>query len=128
MAFSFSKRFNKERLFSIDTSNFDYCTLEELYNEALEEAGGDIEAANSYEYTICGVYINTKGNFEPAPVIALDDRYVNLPAHLTKTCEDMLRDPQCIRAINEGRCGFSIYKYTQKRYNKECYSVHWCDL
>lgn len=128
MAFSFSKRFNKERLFNIDTSNFDYYSLEELYNESLEEAAGDIETANQYEYTICGVYINTKGNFEPAPVIALDDRYVNLPAHLTKACEDMLRDPQCIRAINEGRCGFSIYKYTQKRYNKECYSVRWCDL
>lgn len=128
MAFSFSKKFNKERLFNIDTSNFDYYTLEELYNEALEEAGGDIEAANNYEYTICGVYINTKGNFDPAPVIALEDRYVNLPAHLTNTCENMLHDPQCIKAINEGRCGFSIYKYTQKRYNKECYSVRWCDL
>lgn len=128
MAFSFSKRFNKERLFPIDTSDFEYSSLEELYNEALEESGGDVDEANEKEYTVRGVYINTKGNFDPAPVLALDDRYVNLPSHMTDVCQDMLKDAQCIRAINEGHCGFTIYQYVQKRYNRVCYSVRWCDL
>lgn len=128
MAFSFGKRFNKERLFTVDTSDFEYYSLEDLWNESLNESGGDIEAANSQKYTICGVYINTKGKFDPAPVIALDDRYVNLPAHMTEVCEAMLNDAQCIRAINEGRCGFTIYQYTQKRFGKECYSVRWIDM
>ena len=128
MAFSFGKRFNKERLFDIDTSDFEYYSLEDLWEESLEEEEGDVEAANDRRYTICGIYINTKGNFDPAPVIALEDRYVNLPSHMTETCQDMLKDAQCIRAINEGRCGFTIYKYTQKRFNKECYSVRWVDV
>lgn len=128
MAFSFSKRYNKERLFSVDTSDFEYFSLEELYNQSLEEAGGDIEEANSTEYVICGVYINSKGNYDPAPVLALEDRYVNLPAHMTDTCEAMLKDPACIKAINEGRCGFTIYTYTQKRFGKVCYSVKWIDI
>ena len=29
--FSFSKKYNTERMFDIDTSNFDYKSLEELY-------------------------------------------------------------------------------------------------
>ncbi len=128
MAFSFSKRYNKERLFNVDTSDFEYVSLEDLYKQSLDEAGGDVDEANAKEYTICGVYINTKGNFDPAPVIATDDCYVNLPVHMTEMCEAMLKDPQCIKAINEGRCGFTIYQYEQKRYRKLCYSVRWIDM
>ena len=47
--FNFSK-FNKERLFDIDTSDFEYTNLEELYN-----ANG----AN-FVYELRGVYIGTK--------------------------------------------------------------------
>jgi hypothetical protein len=128
MAFSFGKRFNKEKLFNVDTSEFEYYSLEDLYLESLDEAEGDIDSANEKKYTIRGVYINTKGLYDPAPVLALDDRYVNLPAHMTGVCEEMLKDPQTIKAINAGCCGFTIYQYTQKRYDKECYSVRWCDM
>lgn len=126
MAFSFAKRYNIERKFDIDTSDFDYCSLEELYNEI----GGDEECA----FEICGVYINNSTKFEnkqgvkEAPILALKDRYVNLPAHLTPTCKAMLEDKNCINAINEGKCGFTIYRYIQKRFGTECYGVKWVDL
>lgn len=120
MAFSFGKKYNVERKFDIDTSEFDYCSLEDLY----EMTGEDPEAT----FEIRGVYINSKGNFDDAPVIAIEDRYVNLPSHLTGACRAMLEDKDCIKAINEGKCGFSIYKYHQKRFNKDCYAVKWVDL
>lgn len=119
MAFSFSKKYNVQKLFDIDTSDFEYCSLEELFNEM----GGD----ETNVFVIRGVYINTKGNFDDAPVLAIDDRYVNLPAHLTGACRAMLEDVSCIKAINEGKCGFSIYQYHQKRFNKDCYGVKWED-
>lgn len=128
MAFSFSKKFNKSRLFDIDTSNFEYCNLEDLYHDALTRCDGDTVEASEVVYTIRGVYINTKSLYDPAPVIATDDCYVNLPSHMTETCMAMLADPACIKAINEGRCGFTIYQYEQKRYNKTCYSVEWRDI
>lgn len=128
MAFSFSKKFNKSRLFNIDTSNFEYRNLEDLYNEALECCQGDVEAASGVVFPIRGVYINTKSLYDPAPVIATDNCYVNLPSHMTQTCMDMLADPNCIIAINSGKCGFTIYEYEQKRYNKTCYSVEWVDV
>jgi hypothetical protein len=40
----------------------------------------------------------------------------------------MLHDRLAIDAINEGKCGFRIERYFQKRYNKECYSVQWIDI
>lgn len=128
MAYSFSKKFNKSRLFNVDTSNFEYYNLEDLFNEELEVCSGDVEAASEFVYVIRGVYINTKSLYDPAPVIALDDRYVNLPSHMTEACMAMLADPVCIKAINDGKCGFKIYTYEQKRYNKTCYSVEWVDV
>lgn len=120
MAFSFGKKYNVERKFAIDTSEFEYYSLEELF----DESGHDTECA----YTIYGVYINSKGMYDDSPVIALADRYVNLPSHLTGVCRAMLEDDQCIKAINQEKCGFTIYKYHQKRFNKDCYGVEWVDL
>ena len=119
--FSFSKKFNTEKLFNIETEDFEYMSLEDL-----------AKATESYEeppvFVIRGVYINRKSLYDPAPVIALDDYYVNLPSHLLPACEEMLHDRLAIDAINAGACGFRIEKYFQKRYQRECYSVEWVDI
>ena len=119
--FSFSKKFNSEKLFNIETDEFDYMSLEDLY-----------KATSSLEeppvFVVRGVYINRKSLYDPAPVVALDDTYVNLPSHLLPACEEMIHDRLAVDAINQGRCGFRIEKYFQKRYNKECYSVEWVDV
>ena len=132
--FSVSKRYNREKLFSIDTSDFEYFTLEDLYDmakdaadEAIGSTGADLNP-EEIPFTVYGIYINTKGNFDPAPVLALEDRYVNLPAHMTPVCEDMLRDAEAVKAINEGHVGITVYQYLQKRYNRICYNVRWVDL
>lgn len=119
--FSFSKRFNSEKLFDIDTSEFEYMSLEDLATAT----------ANSEEppvFVVRGIYINNKSLYDPAPVIALDDCYVNLPPHLLPACQEMIRDRQAVDAINEGRCGFRIETYYQKRFKKDCYSVEWVDV
>ena len=114
--FSFSKRYNKEKVFTIDTSTFDYVSLEEMYQD--EET----------VYPVRGVYINEKSMYDPAPVVATDSEYVNLPAHMIDECRDMLADRQAISAINRGLVGFTIYKYHQARFNKDCYSIRWVDV
>ena len=131
--FSVAKRYNREKLFSIDTSNFEYYNLEDLFDmaqELVDDATNSGESLNveNVPFTVYGLYINTRGNFDPAPVVALEDRYVNLPAHMTQTCEDMLRDAECIKAINEGRVGITVYQYFQRRFNRTCYGVRWVDV
>ena len=120
--FSFSKKFNTKKLFNIETENFEYVSLEELY--------GNLQSTENPDepLIIRGVYINNKGLFEPTPVIALDDCYVNLPAHLTDVCQEIINNPVAVVAINQGKCGFTIEPYIQKRYNRTCYSIEFVDL
>lgn len=115
MAFNFSK-FNKERLFDVDTSGFDYVNLEDLY-----QANGEDQV-----YKITGVYIGTKSMYDDeAPLLATEDTYVNLPQHQLPEIKAMLADKAAIRAINEGQAGFVIDSYFQKRFNKTCYAARW---
>lgn len=115
MAFNFSK-FNKERLFDVDTSGFDYVNLEDLF----EENGED------HVYKITGVYIGTKSTFDDeSPIIAIEDTYVNLPQHQLPEVKAMLADKAAIKAINDGQAGFVIDSYYQKRFKKTCYAARW---
>lgn len=120
MAFSFSKRYNTERQFDIDTTDFTYISLEDLWIRVGQE--------DNVPVRIWGVYINTKGKFEPAPVVAIDDYYVNLPAHMTEVCRQMLKDEECVKAINAGKCGMTVYSYVHPKHKRECFSVKWCDM
>ena len=141
MAFSFSKKFNKEKVFKINTEGFEYVSLETLYKET-----GDMISNNIYEecgeypedeyvvvqiegtvFQVRGVYINTKGLYDDAPVLALDSAYVNLPAHLTPICKEILNDSQAVAAINAGKVGFTIYTYEKPAFRKTCYSIKWVD-
>ena len=117
----FSTRFNPEKLFNIDTTDFEYHSLEELTEQPGDEPEDRV-------YVVRGIYINKKSLYDPSPVIALDDCYVNLPAHLLDVCQEMMSDRLVVNAINEGQCGFRVTKYHQKRFNKDCYSVQWIDL
>lgn len=119
--FSFSKKFNTEKLFNIETEDFEYMSLEDL-------AKASENCEEPPVFVIRGIYINRKSLYDPSPVVALDDCYVNLPSHLLPACEEMLHDRLAVDAINAGSCGFRIEKYFQKRYQRECYSVEWVDI
>lgn len=139
MAFSFSKKFNKEKLFKINTDGFEYVSLEDLYEQTKEmvllnadeylmpDPDDMKDRIESTVFQVRGIYINTKGLYDDAPVIALDSAYVNLPAHMTQICQEILHDPQALAAINAGRVGFTIYTYEKPQYHKTCYSIKWVD-
>lgn len=135
MAFSISKKYNKEKVFKNNTDGFEYISLEDLYKEresnilieGIEDPKEVKDIVEETIYQVRGIYINTKGLFDDAPVVALDSAYVNLPAHMTQICREILADPQAIAAINAGRVGFTIYAYEKPQYHKTCYSVRWVD-
>lgn len=137
MAFSFANSYNTKKIFDIDTSDFEYCSLEELFEENASEqplinddgeATGETELTCTEQFKIYGLYINDKSMFDPQPIVALEDRYVNLPAHLYKTACEILNNPRAIDAIRKGHVGFTIEKYYQKRHKKDCYSINWVDM
>lgn len=125
MAFSFASSFNTKRLFDIDTSDFEYKKLEELWNENSEIVEEEEDCTKVFP--VCGLYLNRKSMYDPQPVVATDECYVNLPANMFDSALEILSDPRAIKAINDGKVGFQIEKYYQKRYEKYCYSVIWVD-
>ena len=123
--FSFSQQFNTERLFNIETEGFEYRTLEDMYENDVDPDSG---AQMNTVYPLHGIYINKKSLYEPAPVIATDNHYVNLPAHTLDVCKEIINNKRAVAEINAGHCGFTIYKYHQPKYNRDCYSIEWVDM
>ena len=115
--YSFASEFNRDKLFDIDTSNFEYFNLDDIWD-------GNEDTV----YPCNGIYISTKGYYGKHPVIAMDDKYVNLPEHMMDMCNDILNDKRAIKAINDGLVGFTIYTYIQKRFGTTCYSIRWVDI
>lgn len=122
MAFNFAK-VNKERLFSFDNSHFPWNDPKQLYKslETLYQENGENEV-----YVIRGLYISTKSEFDPeTPVVMYDNGYANLPVHQLSEVKDMISEKSAVKDINDGKAGFVIEKYHQKRFNKDCYVARW---
>ena len=115
---SYFSKFNKGRKFDFDTTGFEYRSLSELYKEN----------GAKMIYHLTAMYVNSKSNFGDAPVFATTDCFVNIPSHMVDVVYDILSDEDAIKAINEGKVGFEIYPYTQKKFNKECFGVRFVDL
>jgi hypothetical protein len=118
MAFSFSRTFNKGGKFDIDTTGFEYASMADLF----AQNGAD------KVYPLTAVYINHKSQFGDAPVFASVGFFVNAPKHMLDTANDILSSPDAIDAINGHHVGFSIRQYTQKTYNRVCYSIDFIDV
>jgi len=117
MGFSFAEKYNKGSKFDIDTTGFEYMKLKELYSENGEEK----------VYGVYAVFINENDKFGKAPVFATGEEYVNIPRHMLGTCEEILKDADAIKQINDGEVGFKITQYYNEKYNKQCYGIEFLD-
>ena len=111
-------RFNNTNVFGIDTTNYKYIDLKELFDT-------DPEA----RHKVLGFFVNTKGKFGPEPNAITDNKLiVNLPRHLLETVNELLDDNKYIEYIKQGHVAFTVYQYHSNKYNKDAYSVTWLDI
>lgn len=110
-------KYNRTRKFDIDTTDFEYISLAELYGQDQDKV-----------HVIRGIYINTKSKYGAAPVFAIDGYFVNVPAHLLDTCQEMLQDDETIDLINAGKAGFTIYIYHNDKFKIDCFGVEFVDI
>ena len=116
MSFNFES-LNKGK-FLVNTNGFEYRSLADLFNEN----GAD------KKYKIRAVYINTKGKYGDAPVVALDDCFVNLPSNTLPAAREILSSNDAINEINAGCAGFIIRPYHTNKYNRDCLGVDFVNL
>lgn len=91
MAFNFA-RYN--------TTGTPFMKLQELYDSDPEKV-----------HRVMSVYVNNKGQFDPAPVAVCDGYKINLPAHLTPAVEEMLSNIEAVAAIKRGEMGIKCFQY-----------------
>lgn len=115
---AFASRFNKSRKFDVDTTYFEYMSLEELYSNNGE---GEV-------YPLTAIYINTKSQYGIAPVFATDVCFVNVPSHMAETVKEILADENAVAEINNGKVGFKIYLYHSDKYHRDCFGINFVDM
>ena len=117
---SFAKKYNKVKaIFNIDVSDFTFMKLSDIYTEY----GDNV-------IKVDGLYINDKGKYKPHPVAinVTEKTLIDLPAHMTKTVKEILKDSESISLIKKGLVGLCAKQYKDKKYGKICYSAEWVDL
>ena len=117
---TFASKFNKVG-FGIDTSNFEYIKLAEIFNS--KDNGG-----NDVVHPINGIFVHaSKNGLGDSPVIidAENKQLVNLPSHLSEEVREILACEDDVQAIKDDKVGYTIYEYDS--HGKKCYSIHWVD-
>ena len=114
----FASKYNRARKFNVDTNNFEYQSLADLYNNNGKEM----------VYPLTAIYINSKSKFGEAPVLATNDCFVNAPSHMLDVARDILADDEAIADINNGKVGFEIYIYHNDKFNRDCFGVNFVDM
>lgn len=116
---SFASKFNKTT-FGIDTTDFQYTKLADIFNSE-NEGGKDVI------HQINGLYVH-KSQLGDSPVIIDEEnkRLVNLPNHTAETVREILADAEAVETIKNGNVGYTIYEY--ESHGKKCYSISFVDL
>ena len=114
----FTQKYNRTRKFNVDTTNFNYESLVDLYNDNGKDA----------IYPLTAVYINTKSKFGEAPIFASVSFFVNAPSYMLDITRNILEDENAIADINAGKVGFKIYVYKNERFNRDCFGIAFVDI
>ena len=115
----FANRLNHV-VFDVDTKNFKWIQLEELYNTDPNKT-----------YTLLGVSKNSKSKYGTEPIAIIKGFLVNLPRHLLTDIDKILDDDEFIDYVKQGHLGFQVYAYSKddnKGKETTYFSVKWIDL
>lgn len=109
---TFASRHNKTS-FGIDTRDFKFVKLEQLYN-----GGKDVI------HDVNGLWVH-KSQLGDSPVIidVANKQLVNLPKHMAGEVLEILSSEEDVNDIKNGKVGYTIYEYDS--HGKKCYSIHW---
>lgn len=122
MAFNFGALKGVKK-FDVNTEGLSYRSLADLYNQYGED----------YVYRVRAIFINKKNKFGDTPILCVsienEEKFlIDLPKHTLDVCNTILDSPEAVEAINGGECGIKIHTYYSKSYNKDCFSVNFCDV
>ena len=98
---SIAKHNRRENRFKVDTTDFPYKKLGELFDPKKPDT----------VFSVYGLYINRKSKYGESPFAASDGYFISLPSHLTDVVKEILHDDTCIDQMNDGHAGLVIRPY-----------------
>lgn len=111
-------RYNKNQFEKIEwskkTDGFSFKKIKDLYDEGIKRV------------QVFGFFFTKSENYGLQPIAILSDCLLNLPSHQKDTISEMLKDKECVKAINNGECSLEFREY-QSKYNKTCYEISFVD-
>ena len=114
---NFSK-YNKNQFDKIEwskkTEGFSFKKIGDLYKEGVKRV------------QVFGFFFTKSENYGLQPNAILNDCILNLPTHQKETISEMLKDKECVKAIDRGECSLEFREYHSK-YNKTCYEISFVD-
>lgn len=96
-------------LFSGRTFNYDM--TQNVYMKLREY----LDAGHADHGIVRGMYVSNKGEYGPSPVLVIDGINLNLPKHMVDKVKMIRGNADMVQAINEGKCGFKIREYQDKK-------------
>lgn len=125
-----AKTINKEIIMSFANKHntaiklFDY----EIEPNLEYKTPAQLHAVNpNTTHAVRAIYINTKGRYGDAPVIATGAELVNAPQHMLNTAKEILNDAESIGLINRGYVGFKTYTYQSANHGEQV-GIQWVDI
>ena len=111
-------KYNKNQFEKIEwskkTEGFSFKKIGDLYKEGVKRV------------QVFGFFFTKSENYGLQPNAILNDCILNLPTHQKDTISEMLKDKECVKAIDNGECSLEFREY-QSKYNKTCYEISFVD-
>lgn len=111
-------KYNKNQFEKIEwskkTEGFSFKKIKDLFNEGVKRV------------QVFGFFFTKSENYGLQPNAILADCILNLPTHQKDTISEMLKDKDCVKAIDNGECSLEFREY-QSKYNKTCYEISFVD-
>lgn len=111
-------KYNKNQFEKIEwskkTDGFSFKKIGDFYKEGVKRV------------QVFGFFFTKSENYGLQPNAILADCILNLPTHQKDTISEMLKDKECVKAIDRGECSLEFREY-QSKYNKTCYEISFVD-
>ena len=98
----FNEKFSHGKKFTVNSDDFPFTTLDEVIKE------------NGNKTLVVQGMFTYKSKYGVRPVIIADGLKIHLPDHCLSDVETIMYDDECVKLINEGKCGFKTSQYTDK--------------
>lgn len=100
----FNEKFSRGTKFTFDSKGLPFIKLDDY-----------IKQGGKTSFIVRACFVHSKNKLEIEHGVIVSDEYnIDVPTHLIKDIKIICSDSDMIEAVNNGKCGFKCFTYTDK--------------